>query len=205
MTSDIIVLDDVLPSQTQRRFAQYVSDSNFDWCDYNHVLTAGMYFKDVSVESDLTMVPSDALVKLAYYNDFRNSKIFDQTLYWLGIAVLDDFSHKTGVQVNGVMRMKINNQGRSLVNGYTEQCCNEIHVDNFEEHRTLVYYINDSDGDTILFDKLWNRNDKHYSVTTVNRVSPKRGRAVCFNGLRFHAPSNPIYNRRRYVLNINFF
>jgi hypothetical protein len=203
--NDIIVLDDVIPKRTQYRLADYVCDSEFAWNDYNHILTAGMYFKDVTVTSDMNMCPSDSLIKLCYYNDFRRSKIFDETIYWLGMAVLDGYSQKTGEKVNGVMRMKVNNQSVSPIYGYDGNCCNEIHVDNFEMHKTLVYYINDSDGDTILFDKLWEPGIKEYAVKTAERVTPKQGRIVCFNGLRFHAPSNPIHNRRRYVLNINFY
>lgn len=203
--NDIITFDNILPKLTQQRFAGYVADSEFDWKDYNHILTAGMYFKNLSFSSDAISVPTDASVKLCYYNDFRRSKIFDQTIFWLGLAILDEYSERTNTHINGIMRMKVNNQSRSLTHGYDTNCCNEIHVDSFEPHKTLVYYINDSDGDTFLFDKLWNKDDKHYDLKTALRVTPKMGSAVCFDGHRFHAPSNPIFRPRRYVLNINFF
>lgn len=203
--NDIQVFDNILPKPTQHRFLDYVSSSEFEWHDYNHILTAGMYFKDLSFKSDAIAVPSDSLIKLCYYNDFRNSKIFDQTIFWLGLAILDEYSRRTNTTVNGIMRMKVNNQSRSATEGYSSECCNEIHVDSFEPHKTLVYYLNESDGDTFLFDKMWNQNDKHYDVKTVQRVTPQQGRAVVFDGHRFHAPSNPLFRPRRYVLNINFF
>lgn len=202
---DTQIFDNVLPLNTQQRLLSYVADEMFDWNDYNHVKTAGMYYKDVSFNSDdAVVVPSDSLIKLVYYNNFRQSKIFDETLYWLGMSVLDEYQRLTGDTVNAVMRIKVNNQSKSIVLGYDERCCNEIHVDNFEEHKTLIYYLNDSDGDTFLFDKIWNPNEKHYKVNIEQRVTPKQGRIVCFNGRRFHAPSNPIYYPRRYIMNINF-
>lgn len=202
--NDAIVLDNIIPKQTQQRFAAYVSNTDFEWKDYNHILSAGFYFENLSFDSDAISVPSDSLIKLCYFNNFKQSKILDQTIYWLGIAILDAYSQATGTTVSSIMRMKINNQMRSTASGYDENCCNEIHVDNFDSHKTLVYYINDSDGDTFLFNKMYDRNINHYDLKTLQRVSPKQGRAVCFNGLQFHAPSNPIYQQRRYILNINF-
>jgi hypothetical protein len=202
--NDIIVLDNVLPTITQNRLKDYVSSEVFEWNDYNHVQTAGFYFKDFTFESDATTVPSDSMIKLVYYNNFIQSKIFDRTLYWLGMAVIDEYQQKTGDRVDTVMRMKVNNQKKSIVPGYDQKCCNEIHVDNFEHHKTLIYYINDSDGDTFLFDKLYTENTKDYKLETFQRVTPKQGRVVCFNGRRFHAPSNPLFYNRRFILNINF-
>jgi hypothetical protein len=202
--NDIIVLDNIIPKATQDRFAYYISGGEFAWKDYNHITTSGAYFKDLTFNSDAVMVPSDSLISLVYYNNFKESKVFDQSVFWLGVAVLDEYERRTGNKVSAIMRMKVNNQGQSTVDGYDDNCCNEIHVDNFEEHKTIVYYVNDCDGDTFLFDRLWEEGEKHYDVKTLQRVTPQQGRAVCFNGLRFHAPSNPIYGRRRYILNINF-
>lgn len=202
--NEIIVLDNLLPSLTQERFKEYVSNEHFEWNDYNHIQTAGVYFKDLNFESDAMMVPSDSMIKLCYYNNFLKSKVFDQTVYWLGMAVLDEYQRQTGDTVTAVMRMKVNNQKKSVIEGYNNTCCNEIHVDSFEDHKTLIYYINDSDGDTFLFDKLYDEGTSEYNVKTIQRVSPKQGRIVCFNGRRFHAPSNPLFYNRRFILNINF-
>lgn len=204
MNDDIIVLDNVLPLQTQERFKRLVMGENFEWNDYNHILTSGFYFKDLTFNSDVKVVPSDSLIKLCYYNNFIKSKIFDETIYWLGMSVLDEYQKQTGKVVNQVMRMKVNNLSKSLIPGYDSTCCNEIHVDNFEHHNTLIYYINNSDGDTFLFDKIYNENQKEYDLTTTQRVTPKQGSIVCFNGRRFHSPSNPLFYNRRYILNINF-
>ena len=202
--NDIIIIDDLLPKQTSHRFTQYVSDPGFAWNDYNHIHTTGMYYERLSFDADVNVVPTDSLVKVCYYNNFRKEEILDQTVYWLSIAVLDEYCRRTGDTVNQILRVKVNNQGKSLVPGYDENCCNEIHVDTFEPHKTIVYYLNDSDGDTFLFDQLYDQNKNHYDVKTLERVSPKQNRLAKFNGHRFHSPSNPLYHHRRYLLNINF-
>ena len=59
---------------------------------------------------------------------------------------------------------------------------NNMHVDMKNPHTVILYYVNDADGDTFFF----NRNRE-----CVERVTPKRGRAVVFDGLTLHASSMP--------------
>ena len=77
-----------------------------------------------------------------------------------------------------------------------------------------VYYVNDSDGDTILFEN-FDKPDVYSPYTPVKlankvelrieqRVTPKRGRLVLFEANRLHCSSNPIVNNTRCVLNFIF-
>lgn len=60
---------------------------------------------------------------------------------------------------------------------------------------TCIYYVNDSDGDTIFF-------GEEYKVT--ERVSPKKGRLVYFKGNTYHAKETPQKFDTRCVINFNF-
>jgi len=57
---------------------------------------------------------------------------------------------------------------------------------------TGIYYLNDTDGDTIFFDD--NKN-------IIKRVSPKKGSLVHFKSNIFHAGQSPIKNNIRAVIN----
>ena len=204
-TSDIVILDDLLPKSTCNRFTQYVTDPMFEWNDFNHIQTSGVYFKEMSFSSEHQFIARDALIKLAYFNNFRDGdRVFDKTTFWLAMAIMDEYARRTGEKVTDIMRVKLNNQTRSNNPNYDTNTHNEIHIDHVEYHKTIVYYINDSDGDTFLFDQKYDPNRTHYDCKTVGRVTPKQNRLVCFDGLRYHAPSNPVYYPRRYIMNINF-
>jgi hypothetical protein len=56
------------------------------------------------------------------------------------------------------------------------------HVDLPFPHTVVLYYVNDADGDTVLFD---NNNN------IVRRVSPKRGRILMFDGTIYHGGGIP--------------
>jgi len=64
---------------------------------------------------------------------------------------------------------------------------------------SAVYYINDSTGDTLIFDQ---RFGQSAPLTVKTRVTPKKGRLVVFDGGLLHAGNTPKTNVPR--LNINF-
>jgi len=77
------------------------------------------------------------------------------------------------------------------------------HVDNINENvYALIYYVNDSDGDTILYDKVF--KDNINKLDQILKISPKAGSALLFKASRFHSFFNPKKNQYRCALNINF-
>ena len=90
---------------------------------------------------------------------------------------------------------------------------NTPHTDHDTKHMTGIYYFDDSDGDTILFDqmddpfgevnqRITDIFTQEYSIA--ERIKPEKNKFVLFDGNRFHASSNPKINQYRIVLNFNF-
>ena len=73
---------------------------------------------------------------------------------------------------------------------------NMPHVD-YEEQgiTTALYYVNDSDGDTVFFDDTYN---------IVQRIKPEKGKVVIFDNLIYHASTCPQYSKTRMVINFNY-
>ena len=146
------------------------------------------------IDSNITISEDEQYVHAASFNDTKMSDIHD-----IGKDILQTFAKKHGIEVKEVLRIKAN-----ILNKTDKQ--NHIHpphVDMTIPHMVLLYYVNDSDGDTIIF------HQKHSSdqdpVLTVNRsISPKAGSAIMFDGLTYHSSSSPQYTEERIVININF-
>lgn len=61
-----------------------------------------------------------------------------------------------------------------------------------------LYYINDSDGDTIIYEG----RDKN-NLKIANKISPKKGRIILFDGSQYHSSSYPLKTDKRMVINYN--
>jgi hypothetical protein len=66
--------------------------------------------------------------------------------------------------------------------------------------KTLLYYVNDADGDTIFYDKNF-LGEPLGLVKEQQRVAPKKGRAVIFDSNLIHSGSCPTTIEYRMVIN----
>lgn len=83
-----------------------------------------------------------------------------------------------------------------------------LHVDLTFNHVVFLYYLNDADGDTIILNKKCTDNsqpfyyDGYTESDVLERVTPKKGRVVVFDGMHYHAAGIPKENYRA-VLNFD--
>jgi hypothetical protein len=81
---------------------------------------------------------------------------------------------------------------------------NQPHVDISAPTYSMVYYLNDSDGDTVLFNEKYSPDNKEpITLTVKQRISPKKNRAVIFDGVK-HAQGFCSQGEYRYVLVTTF-
>ena len=93
-------------------------------------------------------------------------------------------------------------QGRSflqLPRNIEREDVDTPHIDIlFRKHLVALYYVCDSDGDTIIY----NERVKSETYTIKQRVTPKQGRMVIFDGTLFHTAEQPLHSTRC-VVNYN--
>jgi hypothetical protein len=75
------------------------------------------------------------------------------------------------------------------------------HVDLPQPHLVLIYYVNDSDGDTVILDKTY---PDWANAAVLHSVAPKKGRAILFDGRHYHCGTLPAKHDTRIVLNYDF-
>jgi hypothetical protein len=94
-----------------------------------------------------------------------------------------------------------------LNNAFLKKQVDRLHIDLPYDHLVVLYYVVDSDGDTLIVDKTREGNieEYHHNVEDYNiiqRVKPKRGRAVIFDGKYYHTAEQPTQNMRC-IINFN--
>ena len=72
------------------------------------------------------------------------------------------------------------------------------HIDTLKDHFVMLYYVCDSDGDTLIY----NEKSKSDIYTLQKRVTPKQGRVILFDGSFYHTGEQPL-NNVRCVVNYN--
>lgn len=65
-----------------------------------------------------------------------------------------------------------------------------------QEHIVALYYVCDSDGDTIIYNERKDQGLEAESYTIKERVTPKQGRMVIFDGTLYHTAEQPQNNMR---------
>lgn len=75
-------------------------------------------------------------------------------------------------------------------------------VDPTDNNYSLIYYVNDSDGDTFLFNEKF--GDEFDNLTIAHRQTPKAGCGLLFKSGTYHASSSPMITKSRVVINIVF-
>ena len=73
-----------------------------------------------------------------------------------------------------------------------------IDLDEGDEHIVVLYYVIDSDGDTVIY----NERTESLTYTEKQRVTPKQGRVVIFDGRQYHTAQQPS-NGTRCIVNYN--
>jgi hypothetical protein len=101
-----------------------------------------------------------------------------------------------------IERIKLNMllppQARKNSNAY-----NRPHVDYPElGMKTFLIYLNDCDGDTVIFDKVYTGQDP-LPLSVIEKITPKANTAILFDSNRYHASSIPTKGNR-FVINVVF-
>ena len=123
-----------------------------------------------------------------------NGEVLSQ--YWNLIQPLTFFlMERENVDTSKVARVKANINMQDPLFDPNTYFTPHIDCRDAKVFTTAIYYVNDADGDTLFFDK---------SGKITDRVTPKKGSLVYFDGHTMHAGQAPSKSPYRCLINFNF-
>jgi hypothetical protein len=195
--NDIIEIENVIPKDYQDHLENLMTSFDFPW-----FLNLNMVSGDACFRDD----PNNhaGFNHFFFEQDTSRSKQFD-IVYPLVMSITSN----AGVPFNRLYRMRAN---LTLGNPGADQEHHMPHIDSFFPHWNAIYYVNDSDGDTVIFNETNDDYDsgqkdidmiKHGKFTVKHRVKPKKGKLVAFPGKYYHTSSWPRESKIRCIINMN--
>jgi hypothetical protein len=186
----IKIIDNFLPEAAHQKIHETGRDMNFPW----------YYIENASFGSD-HFFPENALETSALIHMLlRKDRMEKSTFITDFLPLLDKIERNFNVDL---IRVRLAMKHQQF--GFTENNYNMPHIDHRFPHLSMIYYVNESDGDTWLFNEVLTdiNADDPTEFTVQHRVSPKPNRLLVFNGLQYHTASNPINSNERVIININ--
>jgi hypothetical protein len=150
---DIIVIDDVIPPMHSDYILSKISTDKFPW-----------FFMPTIV--DLTSESSD--YNISGFNHFlleNGNKVSDyfECFYPIVLSALE----QSKIKSKALVRMRLNfhsNHKESTLEHHLP------HIDSFFPHYNMIYYLNDCDGDTYIF----NETNDEFSVEYDRKIVSKK-------------------------------
>lgn len=192
MTSLPIILDDLIEKELQNQ----IEDAMFD-CKWTFMMdnTCAYNPKSFGIKYRKFLNPFQYDISPSIITHLQsNQKIFE-----LFFPVVKKTCNHVNFKIEKIGRCIAGIQGVQVIREKNKIC--NIHVNQETPHLVLLYYVNDVDGETILFDKTIDDiqdKDKHkmyldesYEFNIVNKIMPKQGRIFLFDGRTYHSASSP--------------
>jgi hypothetical protein len=186
----IRVIDNFIPLSHQEEIKTVLLASQFPW----------FYVGDVTDHTNTSSKnKSPALSSLLRNNSTTTNNYYT---YFLPLAHLGaslvDYKFNDVIKCRTFLQFPLSNVSPT----------DPLHIDSTIDHLVVLYYVVDSDGDTIIVDKKLGideqpANDLNFEdFTILQKVTPKQGRAVIFDGRYYHTAEQPRENIRC-VINFN--
>jgi hypothetical protein len=171
-------IEGIVSKEIQDKISDEILSTHFPW--FFNDSTIGQYDKDKKAGFQFihTVLEDGRIV----------SPIFDYIK-----PILESFESSTNLTIKNLIRIKINLLTQLELSNIEIQ--NTIHTDIAKTSPctdvvSLVYYVMDSDGDTVVYDG-----------DDILTCSPVKGNAFYFKSVLDHRATNPILNQRRIVIN----
>ena len=127
---------------------------------------------------------------------------------WL-LTACGDAVERTGQRIEEIIRIRC-----SVTTMTSENHIADPHVDTDFPHRTALFYLNDCDGDTIMYREQYDPQSRmdqaeyfkqRIGTPTVDyTITPRANQMTWFDGLTYHSSNSPTNSAKRFIINVNY-
>ena len=188
------IYDDALPIELFDEIKKIVFSYDFPWFWCRTAYTGQIELTNFGY----------SFAHLAMIQGQNNSSICNLLVY-----AIKELAKKSNQEIAELWRIRI-----GLISAMQDVVIHPAHVDFEAPHRTGLIYLNDSDGDTTIYDQKFDPNselndyEQYMSfkdkLTIKESITPKANRFAWFDGLHYHNSSTPKTTERRIVINFNY-
>lgn len=185
---EVQVLDNIIPSRYQDEIEHRLFRSGYGWSYTPTIIDC------ITREGKVFGFGA----KLSNHTE----GIVDESNFNFVLPLTYNISEKIGIDYESILAARTFLQVPSTY----EKDHGPFHVDFKYPHMVFLYYVNDADGDTLItkkkYDFVHQTFDELEDFEIIERVTPKKGRVVVFDGLYYHSGGIP-KNKPRCVINFN--
>ena len=192
----IKVLDDFVPLKIQNKYIELLDSEEIAW----------FFMKDLVVkENNIDFKNENITDTFAMVHTLFDSKGINSNFYSLFSSILNFFCVKEKVKIKDMIRVRIRRTFQTKNHSREKYNVPHIDVKDHLPYKTLLYYVDDSDGDSVFFKNTVSDNILLDTDAVIDKkISPKKGRAVYFDGDIYHSGNCPIDFNKRTVINFDF-
>ena len=179
---------------------------------FNHVVQKVKKLPFYFIETTALLADEPALNNSSFHHTVfaaNSGGILSQDFFTLEAAIMVAFE-SCNEKINNLNRIRI-----GLIAPQVTYTIHTPHIDCDMPHKTCLLYLNDSDGDTLIYKEKYtldqHLNSREYYNKNLNknmnilyRSTPVANRMVMFDGFHYHSSSTPTNTPARFVININY-
>ena len=180
------VFDDIIEKPLQEEIKSILFKDNFFW-----------YFI-----SDVTSSSAANQGRPSFFHKFYDNYNENSDFCWMPKEIVSKVIVELKIKMTQIIKSRTFLQLPLSSQYLKNDTVDNAHVDSQINHLVFLYYVVDSDGDTIIYDKKWEKGIQHLNseetakLLIKKRVTPKQGRLVVFDGRYWHTAEQPKYNKR---------
>ena len=152
--------------------------------------------------NDVTSNDSESQGRPGFFHLFSENYKSNSDFNWISNEIVSKVILKFQLKITQIIQSRTFFQLPLSLQYLKNDTVDNAHVDLSSPHLVVLYYVMDSDGDTIIYDKKWEKGKEHLNsektakLLIKKRVTPKQGRLVVFDGRYWHTAEQPKYNKR---------